>query len=185
MAHLSAYLDTRKVSQGQMEGRGRRRGLWIDAYGLRKACKASGMTQVQVTKAIDVSQNRVSRMESGDMGATGIGSSRRYIAVLGGSLMLATRLPSGDIKFAEGMRTQAQWRGPTARATPTLPWTHRMRGPTAGPPRNMAEPPPPQRSRVGPHHVRERPVAIHQIVPHAKPLSLPEQVPVLISAKGD
>ena len=79
MAHLSAYLDTRKVSQGQMEGRGRRRGLWIDAYGLRKACKASGMTQVQVTKAIDVSQNRVSRMESGDMGATGIGSLRRYI----------------------------------------------------------------------------------------------------------
>lgn len=168
MAHLSAYLDTRKVSQGQMEGRGRRRGLWIDAYGLRKACKASGMTQVQVTKAIDVSQNRVSRMESGDMGATGIGSSRRYIAVLGGSLMLATRLPSGDIKFAEGMRTQAQWRGPTA-----------------GPPRNMAEPPPPQRSRVGPHHVRERPFAIHQIVPHAKSLSLPEQVPALIPAKGD
>ena len=168
MAHLSAYLDTRKVSQGQMEGRGRRRGLWIDAYGLREACKASGMTQVQVTKAIDVSQNRVSRMESGDMGATGIGSSRRYIAVLGGSLMLATRLPSGDIKFAEGMRTQAQWRGPTA-----------------GPPRNMAEPPPPQRSRVGPYHVRERPVAIHQVVSHAKSLPFPEQVPALIPAKDD
>jgi len=118
MAHLSAYLDTRKVSRGQMDPRDRRRRLWIDAYGLRKACKASGRTQVQVAKAIGVSQNRVSHMESGDMGATDIGSSRRYIAVLGGSLMLATRLPSGDIKFAEGMRTQAQWCDPTARATP-------------------------------------------------------------------
>ena len=77
------------------------------------------MTQVQVAKAIGVSQNRVSHMESGDMGATGIDSLRRYIAVLGDSLTLDARLPSGDIKFAEGMRTQAQWCDPTARATPT------------------------------------------------------------------
>lgn len=102
-----------------MERRDRRRRLWIDAYSLHEACKASGRTQVQVAKAIGVSQNRVSHMESGDMGATGIDSLRRYIAVLGGNLTLAARLPSGDIKFAEGMRTQAQWCDPTARATPT------------------------------------------------------------------
>ena len=119
MAHLSAYLDTHKVSRGQMERRDRRRGLWIDAYSLHEACKASGRTQVQVAKAIGVSQNRVSYMESGDMGATGIDSLRRYIPVLGGSLTLDARLPSGDIKFAEGMRTQAQWCDPTACATPT------------------------------------------------------------------
>ena len=118
MAHLSAYLDTRKVSRSQMERRDRRRRLWIDAYSLHEACKAFGRTQVQVAKAIGVSQNRVSHMESGDMGATGIDSLRRYIAVLGGSLTLDVRLPSGDIKFAEGMRTQAQWCDPTARATP-------------------------------------------------------------------
>ncbi|AKT49929.1 hypothetical protein ADJ70_06815 [Olsenella sp. oral taxon 807] len=102
-----------------MERRDRRRGLWIDAYSLHEACKAFGRTQVQVAKAIGVSQNRVSHMESGDMGATGIDSLCRYIAVLGGSLTLDVRLPSGDIKFAEGMRTQAQWCDPTARATPT------------------------------------------------------------------
>lgn len=119
MAHLSAYLDTRKVSRGQMERRDRRRRLWIDAYSLHEACKAFGRTQVQVAKAIGVSQNRVSHMESGDMGATDIDSLRRYIAVLGGSLTLDVRLPSGDIKFAEGMRTQAQWCDLTARATPT------------------------------------------------------------------
>ena len=78
-----------------MERRDRRRRLWIDTYGLRKACKASGRTQVQVAKAIGVSQNRVSHMESGDMGATGIDSLRRYIAVLGDNLTLAARLPSG------------------------------------------------------------------------------------------
>lgn len=119
MAHLSAYLDTHKVSRGQMERRDRRRGLWIDAYSLHEACKAFGRTQVQVAKAIGVSQNRVSHMESGDMGATGIDSLRRYIAVLGGSLTLDVRLPSGDIKFAEGMRTQAQWCDLTACAAPT------------------------------------------------------------------
>lgn len=97
-----------------MERRDRRRRLWIDAYSLHEACKASSMTQVQVAKAIGVSQNRVSHMESGDMGATGIDSLRRYIVVLGGSPTLAARLPSGDIKFAEGMRTQAQWCDPTA-----------------------------------------------------------------------
>ena len=102
-----------------VDPRDRRRGLWIDAYSLHEACKAFGRTQVQVAKAIGVSQNRVSHMESGDMGATGIDSLRRYIAVLGGSLTLDARLPSGDIKFAEGMRTQAQWCDPTARATPT------------------------------------------------------------------
>lgn len=118
MAHLSACLDTRKVSRGQMERRDRRRRLWIDAYSLHEACKAFGRTQVQVAKAIGVSQNRVSHMESGDMGATGIDSLRRYIAVLGGSLTLDVRLPSGDIKFAEGMRTQAQWCDPTAALDP-------------------------------------------------------------------
>ena len=122
MAHLSAYLDTRKASRGQMERRDRRRGLWIDAYSLHEAYKAFGRTQVQVAKAIGVSQNRVSHMESGDMGATGIDSLRRYIAVLGGSLTLDARLPSGDIKFAAGMRTQAQWCDPTARAA--LPQGH-------------------------------------------------------------
>ena len=63
MAHLSACLDTRKVSRGQMERRDRRRRLWIDAYSLlwidayslHEACKASGRTQVQVAKAIGVS----------------------------------------------------------------------------------------------------------------------------------
>ena len=78
-----------------MERRDRRRRLWIDAYSLHEACKASSMTQVQVAKAIGVSQNRVSHMESGDMGATGIDSLRRYIVVLGGSPTLAARLPSG------------------------------------------------------------------------------------------
>lgn len=55
MAHLSAYLDTRKASRGQMERRDRRRGLWIDAYSLHEAYKAFGRTQVQVAKAIGVS----------------------------------------------------------------------------------------------------------------------------------
>lgn len=53
--YLSAYLDARKVSRGQMERRDRRRRLWIDAYSLHEACKASGRTQVQVAKAIGVS----------------------------------------------------------------------------------------------------------------------------------
>ena len=55
------------------------------------------MTQVQVAREIGVSQNRVSRMENGDMNAMSIDSLRRYVTALGGELTLVADLPSGKV----------------------------------------------------------------------------------------
>ena len=70
MADLNTYLDKRGITAEQMETARKETQAAIDAYNLREARKASNMTQVQVAEAIGVSQNRVSRMENGDITTT-------------------------------------------------------------------------------------------------------------------
>lgn len=100
MSDLKAYLDKRGVTDEQMQEARRRTRAAIDAYALREARKAGGMTQVQLARAMGVSQNRVSRMENGDMGAMSIDSVRRYVEALGGTLELTANLPAGPIRLA-------------------------------------------------------------------------------------
>ena len=66
MTGLKTYLDKRGISDEQMDAARRRTQAAIDAYSLREARKASNMTQVELAKAMGVSQNRISRMENGD-----------------------------------------------------------------------------------------------------------------------
>lgn len=100
MADLNAYLDKRGITAEQMDEVRQETQAIIDAYSLKEARKASNMTQAQVAETIGVSQNRVSRMENGDMDAMGIDSLRRYIAALGGNLTLVADLPSGRVTLA-------------------------------------------------------------------------------------
>ena len=100
MADLNAYLDKRGITAEQMDEARQETQAVIDAYSLKEARKASNMTQAQVAETIGVSQNRVSRMENGDMDAMSIDSLRRYIAALGGNLTLVADLPSGKVTLA-------------------------------------------------------------------------------------
>ena len=100
MAELNDYLESRGITEEQMEVARRQTQEYVDAYNLREARKAQNLTQVQVARAIGVSQNRVSRIENGDMGAMSVESLRRYIAALGGSLTLVADLPSGKVRLA-------------------------------------------------------------------------------------
>ena len=100
MIELNAYLKKRGIAASEMEEARTETQAYIDAYNLREARRASNMTQVQVAQAIGVSQNRISRMENGDMGAMSIDSLRRYIAALGGNLSLVAELPCGKVKLA-------------------------------------------------------------------------------------
>ena len=100
MAELNDYLESRGITEEQMEVARRQTHEYVDAYNLREARKAQNLTQVQVARAIGVSQNRVSRIENGDMGAMSVESLRRYIAALGGSLTLVADLPSGKVRLA-------------------------------------------------------------------------------------
>lgn len=97
MTSLNEYLDKRGIGEEQM-GRARRdtRAV-IDAYVLREARKSCGLTQVELARSIGVSQNRVSRMENGDLATMGLDAIRRYVEALGGRLSMVAELPGGTV----------------------------------------------------------------------------------------
>lgn len=97
MSELSKYLDKRGITEEQMEEARKRTRSYIEADALRLARTESGMTQVQLAQTMGVSQNRVSRMENGDMSAMSLDTIRRYVEALGGKLSLIADLPSGKI----------------------------------------------------------------------------------------
>ena len=77
MASLNAYLEKRGITAEQMDEARIRTQAAIDAYNLCEARKACNMTQVQLARAMGVSQNRVSRMENGDIGSMSLDVIRR------------------------------------------------------------------------------------------------------------
>jgi len=97
MSELNAYLAKRNITEDQMEQARKATRAYIDAYALREARTEGGMTQVQLAEAMGVSQNRVSRMERGDLSVMSLDTIRRYVEALGGSLSLVADLPSGRI----------------------------------------------------------------------------------------
>lgn len=95
MASLNEYLTQRGVTEQQMEEARQRTQAAIDAYNLKEARKACNMTQIQLAKIMGVSQNRISRMENGDIGSMSLDTVRRYVEALGGSVALVVDLPNG------------------------------------------------------------------------------------------
>lgn len=100
MGDLKTYLDKRGVTKEQMQEARRHTKAAIDAYNLREARKASNMTQVELAREMGVSQNRISRMENGDIGAMSLDVIRRYVEAVGGSIALVAELPTGDVRLA-------------------------------------------------------------------------------------
>ena len=100
MSDLKEYLEKRGVSDEQMVEARQRTQACIDAYRLREARKACDLTQVELAKAMGVSQNRISRIENGDINAMSLDSIRRYIEAVGGSITLVADLPSGRFRLA-------------------------------------------------------------------------------------
>ena len=100
MATLQDYITKRGITKNQMDTARQQTLSIIEAFNLREARMASEMTQVEVAESIGVSQNRISRMENGDMGAMSIDSLRKYIAALGGNLKLIADLPTGTVEIA-------------------------------------------------------------------------------------
>jgi len=100
MSSLNAYIEKRGISANEMQEARARTQATIDAYALRKARKAAHLTQVELAQAMGVSQNRVSRMENGDIGTMSIDTVKRYIEALGGSVAFTAELPSGTLRLA-------------------------------------------------------------------------------------
>jgi predicted XRE-type DNA-binding protein len=100
MADLNEYLNKRGITAKQMDVAREQTQAVIDAYNLREARKASNLTQVELAQAMGVSQNRVSRMENGDINAMSVDALRRYVEALGGHMTLMADLPTGRISIA-------------------------------------------------------------------------------------
>ncbi len=97
MSNLQAYLDKRGITPEEMAEARRDTLALIEAYNLREARKACHLTQVELARKIGVSQNRISRMENGDMGSIGLDALHRYVEALGGTLTLVADLPAGRV----------------------------------------------------------------------------------------
>lgn len=64
---------------------------------LRELREQFDLTQVELAAALDVSQNRVSTIERGDIDKSQVDTLRRYVEALGGTLRLEVQI--GDETF--------------------------------------------------------------------------------------
>ena len=97
MTDLNAYLARRGIGEDQMERARQATREYVDAYALRQARLEGGMTQMELAEAMGVSQNRVSRMERGDLSVMSLDTIRRYVEALGGTISLVADLPTGKL----------------------------------------------------------------------------------------
>lgn len=70
------------------------------AYRLRELREQFDLTQVELAEQLDVSQNRVSAIERGDIDKTQVDTLRRYVQALGGKLEVAVSFGDESYKIA-------------------------------------------------------------------------------------
>ena len=78
----------RPVDRGRVEAHKAQMRSEVRAYRLRELREDAGLTQAQVAERIGVGQRQVSKIEHGDLGTAKIGTIRRYLEAVGGSLSL-------------------------------------------------------------------------------------------------
>ena len=72
----------------------------LRAYRLRELREESELTQVALAELLQVSQNRVSRIERGELDRTQLDTLRRYIEALGGTLHLEAEFDGERVELA-------------------------------------------------------------------------------------
>ncbi|RLP76551.1 helix-turn-helix domain-containing protein [Mycetocola tolaasinivorans] len=85
---LEALLRERPVDRENVNAHKRRMSAAIRAYRLRELREASSLTQVELAARLDVSQNRISRLENGDIERAQVDTLRRYVEAVGGELRI-------------------------------------------------------------------------------------------------
>jgi predicted transcriptional regulator len=71
----------------------------VRAYRLRELREASELTQVELAGRLHVSQNRVSRIEHGDIDRAQVDTLRKYVEALGGRLRVEVELGDERIQI--------------------------------------------------------------------------------------
>ena len=85
---IDDILAERSVDRSQVEAHKTRMLAEIRAYRLRELRENAGLTQAQLAERIGVGQRQISKIEHGDLDTAKIGTIRRYLEAIGGSLSL-------------------------------------------------------------------------------------------------
>jgi predicted transcriptional regulator len=89
---LDVVRAKRPVNRGTFDEHKRRILEEVRAYQLPELREAVGITKVQLADALDVSQNRVSRLEHGNIERTQVDTLRRYVEAVGGLLHVGVEI---------------------------------------------------------------------------------------------
>ncbi len=97
---LSDLLGERPVNREAVDAHKKRMIEEVRAYRLRELREALSLTQVQLASRLQVSQNRVSRFEQGDIERAQVDTLRKYVEALGGTLRVEIEYGDERIQIA-------------------------------------------------------------------------------------
>lgn len=97
---MEEMLAKRPVDRAVVEVHKKRMLDEVRAYRLRELREASELTQVQLAGRLHVTQNRVSRIEHGDIDRAQVDTLRKYVEALGGTLRIEVELGDERIQIA-------------------------------------------------------------------------------------
>lgn len=94
---LSDVLKDRPVDRKNVDSHKKRMFEEVRSYRLRELRKASDLSQVELAHRLNISQNRVSRIEHGDIERAQLDTLRKYVEAVGGELSVEVSI--GDERF--------------------------------------------------------------------------------------
>ena len=97
---LEDLLRDRPVDRAAVDAHKQRMLDEMRAYRLRELREASSLTKVELAERLHVSQNRVSRIEHGDIERAQVDTLRKYVAAVGGQLRVEVELGDERIRIA-------------------------------------------------------------------------------------
>jgi predicted transcriptional regulator len=97
---MEELLAKRPVDRAAVNAHKKRMVDEVRAYRLRELREASELTQVELAGRLHVSQNRVSRIEHGDIDRAQVDTLRKYVEALGGRLRVEVELGDERIRIA-------------------------------------------------------------------------------------
>lgn len=100
MTHLSDVLKQRPVNRRRVDKHKKSMAKSIKAYRLRELREGLEVTQVELASRLSLSQNRISRIENGDVDRTQVDTLRRYVEALGGELHIEVEYRGERIEIA-------------------------------------------------------------------------------------
>jgi len=97
MRTVEEQLVHRPVNEARVEELAQKMRQQVRAYRLREIRTAQDITQNELAKQLQVSQNRISQLENGDVDHSQIDTLRRYVEALGGTLSVEASF--GDTRY--------------------------------------------------------------------------------------